>query len=109
MLINETFLFYNSQKFPLYNSSTHVSSHESNQQQASDSVQETAGDREKEQSALFFTNIEIKPKTDLLYETLHINETPTFILLDIPTTCLSDEDPNAEKVKLRNENYIEVI
>lgn len=84
-----------------------MSSHESNQQ-PSDSVQEAAVDREKEQSALFFINVETKPKSDLLYETLHINETATFSLLDIPTTCLSDEDPNAEKVKLKNESYIEV-
>ena len=89
-------------------SSTHVSSHESNQQPG-DSVHELNGDREKEQSALFFTNVEAKPKSELLYETLNISETETFTLLDIPTTCLSDDDPNTEIVKQKNEKYIEVI
>lgn len=90
-----------------HESSTHVSSHESNQQPG-DSIQEPAIDREKDLSALFFTNIEIKPKSELVYETLSLNETSTFILLDIPTTCLADEDPQAEIFKIRNEKYIEL-
>ena len=85
-----------------------MSSHESNQQ-VGDSVHELNADREKEQSALFFTNVEVKPKSELLYETLNISETETFTLLDIPTTCLSDDDPNTEIVKQKNEKYIEVI
>ncbi len=61
-------------------------------------------------SALFITNIEnvsankVAPKS----ETISLSETSTHVLLDLPTSCLSNEDENAEKVKKNNQKYIEV-
>lgn len=89
-------------------SSSHVSS-DSNQQPSDSMQQDSAVEKEKEASALFVTDIEEKPKKqDGQYEKINLIETPTFCLLDIPKTCVSDEDPLIDKIKEKNEKYLEV-
>ncbi len=58
---------------------------------------------------MFITNIEnVTQKKGAKTEAITLNETPTYVLLNIPTTCLSNEDENAENVKKNNQKYIEV-
>ena len=70
--------------------------------------QDSSIDKDKETSALFVTDIEEKPKKqDSQHERISLIETATFCLLDIPKTCVSDEDPLIEKIKEKNEKYLE--
>lgn len=77
-------------------------------QQQTDSMHESnAGETEKETTALFLTQIENrKPFSNI--ENIIIRETSTFWLLDIPATCISNEDTNLGFQKERNEKYLEV-
>ena len=64
---------------------------------------------EKEHSALFYTTVEPKNLNEIkVYEKIMFTETPTFTLLDIPQSCLFDEDPMVETVKENNKKYYEV-
>ena len=66
-------------------------------------------EKERETSALFLTNVEAEAKKeDKNYAKITLNETNTFCLLDIRSVCVSDEDPNCESIKQKNEKYIEV-
>ena len=60
-------------------------------------------------SALFITNVykEKSPKEKVI-ETVNLKETSTHVLLNIPTSCVSSEDPLVEKVKNSNQKYEEV-
>ena len=64
---------------------------------------------DKEQSALFFTTVEfVDPKAVKIYEKITFTETPTFTLLDIPQSCLADEDPMVETINKKNKKYLEL-
>ena len=101
---------YNYNDVFFLSSTTHVSS-DSNQHPNDSGVQDGgAVEKDKEMSALFITNVDnvmqLKkaPKT----ETISLYETSTHVLLDLPSSCLSNEDENAEKVKKNNQKYIDV-
>jgi len=81
-------------------------SNDSNQQ-PTESMQEML-EKDREMSALFITDIERKKKTNENEEVINLNETATFVLLHIPTTCVSSEDQLCEAVKENNKKYIEV-
>lgn len=66
-------------------------------------------EREREFSALFITNLEKKAKKENTFERINLTETATYTLLDLPSTCLSNEDENAQIVKQNNQKYLEVI
>ena len=66
------------------------------------------GSNEKEISALFYTSVESKKRKDTRTETIGLSETQTFTLLDFKAICISNEDPNFEHVKQKNQQYLEV-
>ena len=85
--------------------------HNSNQHPNDSGMQEGVFmEKDKETSALFITNIEnvSRQKDGPTTETVNLTETSTYVLLNIPTSCLSNEDENAEKVKKNNQKYLEV-
>lgn len=93
-------------------SSTHISN-DSNQL-PSDSMQETiAQEKERESSAQFFIRVEksskkTKRSDEKIMANINISETSTYTLLDIPSICVSSEDPHAEIVLQNNQKYLEV-
>ena len=94
----------------LISSTTHVSS-DSNQHPNDSGIQEGAFiEKDKETSALFITNIEnvTQQKKGAKVEAITLIETSTHVLLNIPSTCLSNEDENADAVKKNNQKYLEV-
>lgn len=107
--LNTNGMMTGAQSFGVFpESSSHVSS-DSNQQPSDSMQQDSAVEKEKEASALFVTDIEEKPKKqDSQYEKICLIETPTFCLLDIPKTCVADDDPHIDKIKEKNEKYLEV-
>jgi hypothetical protein len=77
-----------------------------------DSFQDgVSSEKDKEIPAQFITNIvkqQNKQHTEKI-ETINVKETPTFVLLDICSLCVSNEDQNIQKVKENNQKYSEVI
>ena len=68
-------------------------------------------DKEKEIPALFFINIETPKQaaqeSETPVETINLKETQTFVLIDLLTLCVSNDDPNIALVKEKNAKYIE--
>lgn len=56
---------------------------------------------------MFYTIVEPHVPKDA-YERITFTETPTFKLLDIPQSCLFDEDERVESVKAKNAKYLEL-
>jgi hypothetical protein len=81
-------------------------SNDSNQQ-PTESMQEML-DKDREMSALFITNIERKKKVNESEEVINLNETATFVLFHMASTCVSNEDRLCESIKTNNKKYIEV-
>lgn len=101
------------QSFGVFPDSSSQISSDSNQQPGDSVADGSALDKDKEMSALFFTDVEEKTTRarvdDETYARINLSETSTFVLLDIPVVCISDEDPNIGKIKETNEKYHEVI
>ena len=81
----------------------------------SDSLQDTiAQEEEREVSALFFIKVEKSAglkknvKNDKVMANINISETPTYTLLNIVSTCVSNEEPEAEQISQNNQKYLEV-
>lgn len=107
ILNNTNAILQTAQSFGAFpENSTHVSS-ESNQIVPNDSEQDN-GSNEKELSALFYTSTEPKKRKDTRTETISLSETQTFTLFDFKATCISNEDPNFELIKQKNQQYLEV-
>lgn len=77
-------------------------------QQNSDSMNDAStSEKEKETSAMFLTSVQKAAPRDP-FETIVMKETDTFFLLDMPSTCLSNDDPALEQILKSKEHYIEV-
>ena len=67
----------------------------------------TASEKEKDTSALFLTSVQKAAPRDP-FETIVMKETETFFLLDMPSTCLSNDDPALDQILKSKEKYVEV-
>lgn len=110
-ILNTNAILTTAQSFGAFpETSTHVSSDST--QVPSDSVQDNAAgasnDKDKENAALFYINVEKASKKDPKTANINLSETQTFVLLDFPAICVSSEDSSVDLIKQKNQKYAEV-